>query len=255
MKKILFISIVIFTACGQAKTSQRSTDGAAINNHAKINATELDFSTDYVTGRFNPKSHPDFVPVAEKYADPNIYLHKKTYEAFKKMYKAARKDGITLRIISGTRNFNAQKAIWEGKWQRFEAPTDLKLALKILNYSSMPMTSRHHWGTDIDLNNLNNSYFESGEGLKIYEWLKAHANEFGFYQPYTDKSLNGRTGYNMEKWHWSYIPLASKFRAYYNARITNKDISGFKGSELAVEIDMLGKYVNGISKKIKEYGK
>ena len=33
----------------------------------------------------------------------------------------------------------------------------------------MPSTSRHHWGTDLDLNNLNNSYFTSGKGKKIYK--------------------------------------------------------------------------------------
>lgn len=252
MNKILFISLLIFTACGQAKTSQNKADNMAVTN---INVAELDLSTEFVTGQFDPKSHPDFVLVAEEYADSNTYLHKKTYEAFQKMYAAAKKDSVTLKIISGTRNFNDQKRIWEGKWQRFEAPTDLKLALKILEFSSMPMTSRHHWGTDIDLNNLNNSYFESGEGLKIHDWLKANANKFGFYQPYTDKNLNGRTGYNMEKWHWSYVPLASHFRTFYNEHITNEDITGFKGSELAVEIDMVGNYVNGISKKIKGYGK
>lgn len=254
MKKILFISLLIFTACGQAKTSQNNTDGTAINNQT-INEAELDLSTGFVTGQFTPGDHEDFVLVAEKYAGKKMYLHKKTYEAFKQMYAAAKEDSVTLQIVSGTRNFDDQKAIWEGKWQRFEAPTDLDLALKILEYSSMPMTSRHHWGTDVDLNNLNNSYFESGQGKKEYEWLTANANSFGFYQPYTDKSLNGRTGYNMEKWHWSYVPLASHFRAYYNANITNKNITGFKGSELAVEIDMVDNYVNGISEKIKEYGK
>jgi len=31
--------------------------------------------------------------------------------------------------------------------------------------------------------------------------MAEHANDYGFYQPYTDKSLNGRTGYEEEKWH------------------------------------------------------
>jgi hypothetical protein len=119
----------------------------------------------------------------------------------------------------------------------------------------MPMTSRHHWGTDMDLNKLNNSYFEKGPGKKEFDWLKAHANSFGFYQPYTDKSINGRTGYNMEKWHWSYMPLAGPYLNYYNKHVTNADIKGFKGAYLAPKIDMVGKYVNGVSKKIKAYGK
>ena len=35
-----------------------------------------------------------------------------------------------------------------------------KIALQILLYCSMPSTSRHHWGTDIDIHHYNgNSYF------------------------------------------------------------------------------------------------
>ena len=98
----------------------------------------------------------------------------------------------------------------------------------------MPTTSRHHWGTDIDLNSLSNSYFEQGKGKKEYEWLIENANKYGFYQVYTSKE-NGRTGYNLEKWHWSYLPLASEYLKFYNANITYKDISGFKGSEYSEE--------------------
>ena len=58
----------------------------------------------------------------------------------------------------------------------------LKAAKTILLYSSMPTTSRHHWGTDMDINSLENSYFASGQGLKEYTWLKKNAAKFGFCQ-------------------------------------------------------------------------
>ncbi|MFM9004881.1 MAG: D-alanyl-D-alanine carboxypeptidase family protein [Flavobacteriales bacterium] len=45
-----------------------------------------------------------------------------------------------------------------------------------MKFSSMPGTSRHHWGTDIDLNSVEPSYFLSGKGLLIYQWLSAHRN-------------------------------------------------------------------------------
>ena len=169
------------------------------------------------------------------------------------MSDSAKKDGISLIIVSGVRNFDYQKSIWDRKWNASSASTGLGKAKEILEFSSMPMTSRHHWGTDIDLNNLNNSYFEEGQGKEEYEWLKAHANDFGFYQPYSDKSLNGRTGYNEEKWHWSYMPLASQYLSYYNLYITNEEIEGFQGSELAGEIDMVKNYVNGVSVDVLNY--
>src|SRR5699024_4532695 len=134
-----------------------------------------------------------------KYTNKGVYLQKKAYHAFLRMAVSARKAGIKLIIVSGTRNFNNQKAIWDHKWQNSVSTTDLGKEKGILQFRSMPMTSRHHWGTDIDLNHLTNSYFEKGPGKKEFDWLKAHANNFGFYQPYTDKSEYGRTGYNMEK--------------------------------------------------------
>ena len=110
----------------------------------------------------------------------------------------------------------------------------------------MPSTSRHHWGTDIDLNNLNNSYFERGVGAKEYQWLKENAKNYGFHQVYTSKE-NGRTGYNMEKQHWSYMSLANQYLAFYNSNISYHDITGFKGSEMEEELSVIKEFVNGIS--------
>ena len=82
------------------------------------------------------------------------------------MQRAALYDTIQLIIVSGTRNFKEQKAIWNRKWNRYNNLKSIDRIKKILEYSSMPSTSRHHWGTDLDLNNLNNSYFTSGKGKK-----------------------------------------------------------------------------------------
>lgn len=256
MKKLLFIFALFIIACGQQKSSPKA--GAANGDTTAVHMPTLDTlqvaaPDQFVTGRFDYRTHPDFVELPSQYAYADIYLQKETFEAFKKMFDAAQKDGINLAVISGTRSFSEQKAIWERKWESLTDSTGLQKARNILQFSSMPMTSRHHWGTDIDINDLNNSYFESGQGKKEYQWLKAHANDFGFYQPYTDKSVNGRTGYNEEKWHWSYMPLASRYLAYYNGHITNADISGFEGAGLADEIDMVKNYVNGISVKMKKY--
>lgn len=167
------------------------------------------------------------------------------------MFNQAKTENINLKIISGTRNFYEQKSIWQRKWERYKNLTPIKRAKKILEYSSMPSTSRHHWGTDIDLNNLNNSYFEKGGGKKEYNWLVNNANRYGFYQVYTSKE-NGRKGYNMEKWHWSYMPLAKKYLKFYNENIRIDDINGFKGAELSKELDVINSYVNGISKQLIE---
>ena len=220
----------------------------------------IEFSMDYLMGKFDPAQHPDFVPVEKIYADDEGYfLRKETYESFKKMWEAARADGITLTIVSATRNFYRQKQIWEAKWtgaRKIENGTNAAVkypkpttrALKILEYSSMPGTSRHHWGTDIDLNDLDNYTFEQGPGKKVYDWLQKHAHEYGFCQPYTTKGENRPEGYNEEKWHWSYTPLSKQLTDIALRNLGDDMIGGFQGAETALEIGIVKKYVLGINK-------
>lgn len=212
----------------------------------------------YLLGKFDPASHPLFVKLDDVFTRGSArgaYLRKETYDAFVKMREAAKRDGVDLVIISAARNFDSQKRIWENKWDgrtlvegrnltTIKDSTDR--ARLILLYSSMPATSRHHWGTDMDLNSLENSFFESGEGLKIYQWLVAHAAEYGFCQPYTSKQ-DGRTGYEEEKWHWSYLPLSAPLLKQYIESITYSDITGFKGSAVAKKMLVIRNYVAGVA--------
>ena len=271
MYKLLpIVLLAISTLACQSETAKdvpvQSAEIQNYNQHTnteRINAvpaTKDTFELDYIMGKFEPKEHPDFSPIEGKHADrEGLYLRKDAYASFKKMYAAAQADGVTLTIRSATRNFNAQKRIWEAKWtgkRKVEGgenlakttPNARARALKILRYSSMPSTSRHHWGTDIDINAFENSYFESGKGKKEYEWLQANAGIYGFCQPYTPKNDARPDGYNEEKWHWSYLPIAQQLSQKAAAALRNEDIQGFEGAESASEIDVVQKYVLGINK-------
>jgi zinc D-Ala-D-Ala carboxypeptidase len=219
----------------------------------KIDTTQLN----YVMGRFEPQSHPDFAKIDPKYSSKeNLYLRKEAYESFQKMHEAANAEDISLIIHSATRNFEYQKGIWEKKWsgqttlhggiKATEISNEKERALKILLYSSMPGSSRHHWGTDIDLNNFTNAYFESGEGLRIYNWLTEHGGAYGFCQPYTNKST-GRSGYEEEKWHWSYMPLSKDLTEFARNHLKDEFITGFQGAKTAAEIGIIRNYVLGIN--------
>jgi D-alanyl-D-alanine carboxypeptidase len=215
---------------------------------------------DYLLGKFDPGTHSQFIRLNDQHTQGSArgaFLRKETYAAFIAMSDSARKDGVELIIISATRNFDSQKRIWENKWEGRTMVEGKNLttikdkkerARLILLYSSMPSTSRHHWGTDMDLNALENSFFESGDGLKIYQWLTTHAEKYGFCQPYTSKS-GGRSGYEEEKWHWSYLPLSGQFLQEYTRNVTYKDIKGFAGSEVATSLDVIRNYVNGVACK------
>ncbi|MCB0654019.1 MAG: M15 family metallopeptidase [Saprospiraceae bacterium] len=225
-------------------------------------AIDTSFTLDYLRGHFIPSKHPDFVKVDPAYTDHarDYYLHKEAWGAFKKMADAAAGEGIKLFIKSAARNFEDQKGIWEAKWTGArlieegvsaakQYPDPKTRALKILLYSSMPGTSRHHWGTDFDLNNLNPEYFQSGEGARIYQWLTANAGNFGFCQPYSPKGPERPDGYEEEQWHWSYFPLAKQLTELARLELKDENITGFLGSETAQKIGVVEKYVLGVNKQ------
>ena len=217
---------------------------------------------DYLRGRFIPEKHPLFVKVGDYGipCDRPHYLRKEAAEALKKMYGAMKKDlpGVRFWIQSSTRNWNAQKAIWEKRWKGISSANkkagEEEIAAKILQSSSMPGTSRHHWGTDFDTNILKNDYYEKGDGAKLYEWLKKNAGDYGFCKPY---SAGRSAGYMEERWHWSYMPLAVDFQDRWNVLFMNnpEDIikdSPFKGGESAVKVASV--YVNAIDNSCRDTG-
>ena len=260
----LFV-ILILPNCSADPQAQTATTKPSLVPVDTIIATQdtfpkLHFSLDYLRGRFDPAKHPDFTKVDRELTDGDgsYYMRKDAYAAFEAMFAAAKADGLRLEIVSATRNFNRQKSIWEAKWTgnrllegREKAPVaypdEKERALAILRWSSMPGTSRHHWGTDIDINQLTNSYFESGKGLQEYEWLTANAPAYGFCQPYSPKGEERPDGYDEEKWHWSYLPVARQLTELARTQLTDTEIDGFKGAEVASNIGVVNKYVLGIN--------
>ena len=207
---------------------------------------EESYTKDELIGDFNPAHTSGFKRIRNRHTTKaDAYLRSEVYDAFQQMFEAAKADGIDLVIISATRNKNYQSGIWNRKWNSFGGDENTR-AERILQYSSMPGTSRHHWGTDFDLNSLNNSYFESGTGLQIYNWLTSNAAKYGFYQPYTAYNNYRDAGYREEKWHWSYFPTASKLQRAYTFMVDYHDLSGFDGSEYAQTLDVINNYVNGV---------
>ena len=215
-----------------------------------LNAVTTEFTVEELTGDIVYSDHANYIKLEKKYllnATGNSYLHKDAAEAYKRMADDAEEEGISLKAISCGRNFKAQKSIWEKKWIREDFiifDSGPVRCAEIMRFSSMPGTSRHHWGTEIDIHSLKNSSFSSGKGLEIYEWLTKNAKDYGFYQPYTA----GRDrGYEEEKWHWSYYPISGPMLEQFNAKIDYTLITGFNGSEYAQQVGAIENYVNGIA--------
>jgi LAS superfamily LD-carboxypeptidase LdcB len=206
----------------------------------------------YLMGKFNPAQRNDFVlipkqNITDKQNQNKMYLRKETLNAFLKMTEAADEDGINLKITSATRNFYDQKNIWDNKWSELTLLNKFERFKKILEYSAVPSTSRHHWGTEIDINNTDPSYFNTQLGKTEYTWLTKNASRFGFCQPYNKKGTERKSGYNEEKWHWSYFPLSKTFTEEYKNLIKNEDIKGFSGDEYVPELNLINDYVLSVN--------
>jgi LAS superfamily LD-carboxypeptidase LdcB len=211
----------------------------------------------HLIGEVDPASDPLFARIPPAYlGGSRVWAHKDAVAALTAMADAAAADGVTLKAVSAFRSFADQKRIWENKWSgatRVDGgrlpdthPDPAARARKILEQSSMPGTSRHHWGTDFDLNDLTNAYFSSGEGKRAYDWLQTNAPRFGFCQTYTAKGPDRPNGYEEEKWHWSYMPVAGAYLAAYPRVVGYDHISGFEGAETARSIDVIASYVQGV---------
>ncbi len=148
-----------------------------------------------------------------------INLRKEAHDAFIEMKKAAYRDGIDLKVVSSYRNFERQRSIWERKYLKYTDDNNmepLEAIDKIIEYSTIPGTSRHHWGTDIDIVDGNRnvkgdmlvpSKFAEGEPYADFKkWMDENAKSFDFHLVYTD--VPGRRGFKYEPWHYSYAPIS-----------------------------------------------
>ncbi|WP_350290607.1 M15 family metallopeptidase [uncultured Croceitalea sp.] len=148
-----------------------------------------------------------------------INLRKEAHDAFIKMKKAAYSDGFDIKMISSYRSFERQKAIFERKFIKYtetDGMQPMDAIDKIIEYSTIPGTSRHHWGTDIDIIDgyprvtgdvlVPEKFGEGGPFEAFKKWLDENAKEFGYHLVYTDDYF--RKGFKYEPWHYSYAPLS-----------------------------------------------
>ena len=145
-------------------------------------------------------------------------LREEPANAFDAMRDAAKKEGFDLFSVSSYRSFEKQKGIWNEKYENYRknGKPGKEAVQAIIEYSTIPGSSRHHWGTDLDMIDkakpepedslMAKNFDEGGIYADLYEWLKKNAASFGFYMPYTNEPA--RKGFAYEPWHWSYAKLS-----------------------------------------------
>ncbi|MEJ2585839.1 MAG: M15 family metallopeptidase [Robiginitalea sp.] len=190
------------------------------------------FTLEELTGRSDPELFGE-----------GINLLKEAHDAFLEMKKAAYQDGIDIKVVSSYRSYERQRAIFERKYIAYteEGTEPLNAIDRIVEYSTIPGTSRHHWGTDADLIDASKpssgdvlvpeKFEEGGPFADFKKWMDTHSEAYGFYLVYTDNPR--RRGFKYEPWHYSYaplsIPMLAAFRKMNILRILEKD--DFLGSE------------------------
>jgi LAS superfamily LD-carboxypeptidase LdcB len=194
-------------------------------------------STDYSTEELMGKA--DIALFGE-----GINLKEEAYESFLEMKKAAYSDGIDIKMVSSYRDFYRQEAIWERKYIRFtedDGMEPLPAIDKIIEYSTIPGTSRHHWGTDIDIIDgypeasgdvlVPDKFGKGGPFENFKLWMDENSEKFGFYLVYTNEPK--RRGFKYEPWHYSYapisIPMLTAYRKLNILRLLQEE--EFYGSE------------------------
>lgn len=113
--------------------------------------------------------------------------------AFEEMQAAAKKDGITLTIVSGFRSYSYQGTLYNNYVAR-DGKADAD------TYSARPGYSEHQTGLAMDLNNASR-YFN---GSKEAKWIAANCWKYGFIIRYPEGKQD-ITGYMYESWHVRYL--------------------------------------------------
>jgi LAS superfamily LD-carboxypeptidase LdcB len=177
-----------------------------------------------------------------EFAD-NHFLLPEAAQAFADLQSAAQGAGFDLAIASSFRSYDRQLAIFNGKARGERSVHDdegevLPIAdmppaqrlQAILRFSALPGTSRHHWGTDLDV-------FDAGAIAPGYQlqlspqevapgglfddlhcWLDerlAADESYGFFRPYSVD----RGGVAVERWHLSYASIATQCASRLSAEL------------------------------------
>ena len=213
-------------------------------------------NTEILTGMDNSKIVGD-----------TIQLERETYNAFIKMKDAAENDGIKIKLVSGFRDFYRQQTIWNNKYKKFteefllDGPSAIQ---EIIRFSTIPGTSRHHWGTEIDIIDKNfeneknlliaKKYEEGGIFNSLKKWMDKNSEKFGFYIVYDDNDK--RPGFEYEPWHYTYKPVSDSYQTEFLKLDLRSIISKTKlaGKEFINE-EFIKKYIDenimGISSHLK----
>lgn len=186
-------------------------------------------------------------------------VHRQILHDFLKLQKEAHESGFDLQVISAFRDYQRQLLIWnskargerplyddQGNLLEFAKLSPKEVMFAILRWSALPGSSRHHWGSDLDVFDAGTQRPEEvklitaeceneGAAAKMHAWLDlviAKDAAYGFYRPYrTD-----RGGVAPERWHLSHYAVSRRMTDVFTYSIFKKNI---ENSDLLLKAELL----------------
>ncbi|MEM7417306.1 MAG: M15 family metallopeptidase [Gemmatimonadota bacterium] len=203
-------------------------------------------------------------------------VHRDVAAHLRALQREAQDAGFDLRVFSGFRGFEQQLSIWNRKvggelavLDSNAVPIDIErlddraLMFAILRWSALPGTSRHHWGTEVDVFDAaaRPEGYEielipeevEGDGMfaPMHDWIDQRMSlgqAHGFFRPYD----RDRGGVAPERWHLSHRPVAIRYEEAWTtdalrAVLANSDIA-LKATVLEHLDEIWSRYVININR-------
>lgn len=142
---------------------------------------------------YTPKN---IVPISNYYSYANNSITEEVYNAYKKMWYAAKDEDLTLIVTSSYRDYKTQEVLWESY-------ADSKGEKWADSVSARAGFSEHQTGLTLDIVTYN-TIMNDFENTDEFKWLQKNAHKYGFILRYP-KGKEDITGYDYESWHYRYV--------------------------------------------------
>ncbi|MDJ0517748.1 MAG: M15 family metallopeptidase [Trichodesmium sp. MO_231.B1] len=126
-------------------------------------------------------------------------LNQEAAQKLMELIYAARTEGIWIIVISGFRTIQQQQILWKAQVKKLGSEQ------QAAKFNAPPGYSEHHTGYAVDLGDgqfPNLDLTTEFENTTAFQWLKIHAQEYGFEMSFPP---NNSQGISYEPWHWRFI--------------------------------------------------
>jgi D-alanyl-D-alanine carboxypeptidase len=155
--------------------------------------------TNVMVNKQYPLVPKKYVPRLTSVPGTGIRLQPTAAKAYKKLVAAARKDGVSIKLVSGYRSYAVQERLLDQYTRAYGSAYATRIA-------AAPGTSEHQTGLAIDVGNHNPSCALQAcfAKTKVGSWMAKNATTYGFILRYP-RGMENVTGYNYEPWHFRYL--------------------------------------------------